>query len=202
MWVQELLQQLYPGIQVTAASGALELVGDLIMLKHLQTRVQGAGFICTSSVSLTSGNTDNIGNVYVLAKHYANRWPGAAILMELAAIMLETEAHMSIGHVPRERNIWADDLANLIIEGFDPAKRWDPIKELEQTIVLNDLLIYGRQLGRHLSKKEREEHRKGKARLAPASLGKPFHGRPASSEQQAYKQQRGDRAHLPISAAE
>ena len=33
---------------------------------------------------------------------------------------------MSIGHVPRERNIWADDLANLNVAGFDPAKRWDP----------------------------------------------------------------------------
>ena len=139
---------------------------------------------------MTSGNTDNIGNVYVLAKHYTNRWPGAAILMELAAIMLETEAHMSIGHVPRERNIWADDLANLIIEGFDPAKRWDPIQELGTTIVLDALLIYGRQLGFHLSKKEREEHRKGRARLVPASLKRPFHGRPESSAIQSSKKQK------------
>ena len=146
-------------------------------LRHLQTRIQGAAFECISSVSLTSGETDNSGNVYVLAKHYTNRGPGAAILMEVAAIMLETEAHMSISHVPRERNIWADDLANLNIAGFDPAKRWDPIAELGNTIVLKDLLLYGRQLGLHLSKKEREQ-RGTKARLAPASLSKPFHGRP------------------------
>ena len=48
---------------------------------------------------------------------------------------------MSISHVPRERNIWADDLANLNIAGFDPAKRWDPIAELGNTIVLKDLLL-------------------------------------------------------------
>ena len=54
LWVQELLLQLYPGIQITAASGALELVGNLIILKHLQTRIQGAAFECISSVSLTS----------------------------------------------------------------------------------------------------------------------------------------------------
>ena len=117
LWVQELLRQLYPGIQITAASGALELAGNLIILKHLQTRIQGAAFECISSVSLTPGETDTSGNVYVLAKHYTNRWPGAAILMEIAAIMLETEAHMGISHVPRERNIWADDLANLNTRG-------------------------------------------------------------------------------------
>ena len=179
-WVKELLNQLYPGIQITAASGALELAGNLIILKHLEKRVQGAGIICTASVTLTSGGTDNIGNVYVLAKHYTNRWPGAAILMELAAIMLQTEAHMSNSHIPRERNEWADSLANLITDGFDPAKRWDPIAELQDTIVLNDLLIYGKQLGLHLPKKQREElHQKQKrARLAPANLSRPFHGRP------------------------
>ena len=189
-WVKELIAQLYPGIQRSAASGALELAGDLIMLKHLQKRVQGAGFICTASVSLTAGKTDNIGNVYVLAKHYTNRWPGAAILMELAAIMIETEAHMSISHVPRERNIWADDLANLETSGFDPAKRWHPIAELGETIVLNDLLIYGRQLGFHLSKKEREEFKRGRAILAPASLLQPFHGRPIESSSQSSKKRR------------
>ena len=160
------------------------------MLKHLEKRIQGSGLICTASVSLTAGSTDNIGNVYVLAKHYTSRWPGAAILMELAAIMLQTESYMSIGHVPRERNEWADALANLITDGFDPTKRWDPIEELK--IVLNDLLIYGEQLGLHLPKKEREalHLQQKKARLAPPNLGRPFHGRPAGGGQGASKKVR------------
>ena len=33
-WVSSLLKQLYPGIQIAAASGALELVGSLIILRH------------------------------------------------------------------------------------------------------------------------------------------------------------------------
>ena len=90
---------------------------------------------------------------------------------------------MSIGHVPRERNIWADDLANLQVAGFDPAKRWDPIGEMEETIVLKDLLIYGRQLGLHLSKKKQEAHQEPRVRLVPASARKPFHGRPADAAQ-------------------
>jgi len=159
-------------------------------LKHLQSRLQAVGFICMSSVSLSSPITDNSGNTYVLTKHYTNRWPGAAILMEVAAIMLETEAHMSIAGVPRERNIWADDLANLNIAGFDPAKRWDPIQELGRTIVLDDLLIYGTSLGFHLSKKEREAQQKARARLAPASLREPFHGRPGPSAKQASKRRK------------
>ena len=56
-------------------------------------------------------------------------------------------------------------------------KRWDPIAELKDTIVLNDLLKYGRQLNLHLSKKEREEAAKA-ATLTPTSLTQPFKGRP------------------------
>ena len=150
------------------------------MLKHLQARLQGAGFTCLATVSLTEGGTDNKGNTYILRKFYTNRWPSAAILMEAAAIMLTTESHMNIGHVPRERNQWADDLANFILDGFDPAKRWDPIQELGDTIVLVALLKYGRQLGFHLSKKEREDRGAGFARLTPASLTRPFQGRPSA----------------------
>ena len=178
--MKDLLAQLYPGSQVTAASGAIELGGDLCILKHIERRIQNAGFICVQTMSKESipGQTDNSGNVYVLAKHYTNRWPGAALLMETAAIMLKTESHMSIGHEPRERNIWADQLANLIYDGFDQAKRWDPIAELEDTLVLGDVLTYGRQLGLHLSRPQREEQRH-RLRLTPGGLLRPFPGRPA-----------------------
>ena len=40
--------------------------------------------------STASGSTDNLGNAYVLTKHYTNRWPGAAILMEMGTILLGT----------------------------------------------------------------------------------------------------------------
>ena len=176
-WVKELLIHLDTFTQITGAAPSLELAGNMIMQKHLLKRLQNAGWVCLSSISMTDGQTDNQGNEYILTKHYTNRWPGAAILMEIAATMLATESHMSIGHVPRERNIWADDLANLIFDGFDPDKRWDPIEELQDSLVLNDVLAYGRQLGFHLPRKEREE-RQRKARLASASLSLPFEGRP------------------------
>ena len=176
--MKELLIYLDSLPQITGAAPALELSGNMIMQKHLLKRLQNAGWVCLSSISMTDGQTDNQGNEYILSKHYTNRWPGAAILMEIAATMLATESHMSIGHVPRERNIWADDLANLNAAGFDPAKRWDPIAELEDTLVLGDVLTYGRNLGLHLSRKQREEQRH-RLRLTPGGLLRPFPGRPA-----------------------
>ena len=146
-WVKELLLQLYPGSQPSAASGALELLADLFLLNHLRPKIHKSGVYSTATAS-----TDNSGNSYVLAKHYTNRWPGAAILMEMAAILLETDAHMTVSHQPRERNVWADDLANFNFAGFDPEKRWDPIEELGNTILLDDILRHGRELGLHLPK--------------------------------------------------
>ena len=60
--------------------------------------------------------------------------------------------------------------------GFDPAKRWDVLAELRDTNVLADLLRYGRQLGLHLPKKEREQKRP--TNLVPAGLARPAPGRP------------------------
>ena len=97
---------------------------------------------------------------------------------QIASIMLASDSYMAISHVPRERNTWADDLANLDIAGFDPAKRWHPLDELKDNIVLSDLLFYGEQMGFHLTKKQRETHKKKIIRLTPASLLKPFQGRP------------------------
>ena len=175
-WLDDFLKQLYPGSQPSAASGALELLCDLILLQHLKPRLQKAAFLATAPAS-----TDNLGNVYVLTKHYTNRWPGAALLMELSSILLETEAHMTIRHTPRERNTWADDLANMQFAGFDPAKRWDPLAELERSNVLADLLRYGRQLGLHLPKKQQQ---KRKADLVPAGLARPAPGRPQRTKEE------------------
>ena len=94
----------------------------------LQNRLQGAGLTSLASMAVTGGSTDNLGNTYVLAKFYTQRWPGAAILMEIASLMLASDSYMAISHVPRERNTWADDLANLDITGFDPAKRWHHLR--------------------------------------------------------------------------
>ena len=130
-------------------------------------------------MAVTGGSTDNLGNTYVLAKFYTQRWPGAAILMEIASIMLASDSYMAISHVPRERNTWADDLANLDISGFDPAKRWHPLEEPKDNIVLSDLFFYGGHMGFHLTKKQRKAHKKKLIRLTPASLLKPFQGRSA-----------------------
>ena len=105
--------------------------------------------------------------------------------MELSSILLETEAHMTIRHTPRERNTWADDLANMQFAGFDPAKRWDPLAELERSNVLADLLRYGRQLGLHLPKKQQQ---KRKADLVPAGLARPAPGRPQHTKEDAKRQ--------------
>ena len=58
--------------------------------------------------------------------------------MEITAQMLSTDCHVSIKQEPRERNLRADALANGDTTGFDPAKRWDPLSELCDTIVLED----------------------------------------------------------------
>lgn len=165
-WVKEFLAQLYPGSQPSAASGTLELLADLFPLTHLRPKLAKAGLWSTACAS-----TDGSGNTYVLNKHYTNRWPGAALLMEMATILLDTEAHMMVTHTPRERNVWADDLANLNFAGFDPEKRWDPILEPGRTNILHDLLQNGMQPGTHLSKEEQATlHSHRRAQLTPRSL--------------------------------
>ncbi len=135
-----------------AASGALELLGGLMLMQHLEPRLSNAGM----EVQATA-RSDNLGNTYVLAKHFTNRWPGAAIVMELAAILLRRDAMLCANHKNREQNQWADDLANEHTDGWDPAKRWDPIPALKKTLVMGKLLTYGYELGLHHSRKERNK---------------------------------------------
>ena len=44
-------------------------------------------------------------------------------MMELALTSHQSDAFISISHVKREHNQWADDLSNDITDGFDPRKR-------------------------------------------------------------------------------
>ena len=115
----------------------------------------------------------------MLAKFYTQRWPRTAILMEIAWIMLSSDAYMAMSHFPSEREIWADAFANFDTTGFNPTKRCHPLEELKENGVLTDLLFWGEQMGFHLTKKQREEHKKKLIRLTPASLLQPFQGRPA-----------------------
>ena len=137
----------------SAKVSPLELLTDYIILNNLITKIIGAGTSWTAPA-----RTDNLGNQYIVTKHYTGRWPGAAILMAMASILLATGAYVELAHHPRERNAWADDLANLDTSGFNPQRRHRPFAanmRNEHSDFLAELLAKGRQLGLHDGKRAR-----------------------------------------------
>ena len=90
------------------------------------------------------------------------------MLMEIATHLQETGAHVGVGHVPGEQNLWADQLANLDFTGFDMTRRIFPEEWHKDFRVHWDLLRTARRWGWTVRKKER------KAVLTSASWGGPI----------------------------
>ena len=67
--------------------------------------------------------TDNAGNAIGIGKDRFKHWPMADIMMELAITAQQADACISVSHVKREHNKWADQLSNGDTKGFDKNKR-------------------------------------------------------------------------------
>ena len=81
--------------------------------------------------------TDNQGNAFSILNHNTKKWPCSAILMELCAQAHVLGCHPAVQHVRRESDVWADELSNLEVDGFNPSLRIDIARyEAESLIAL------------------------------------------------------------------
>ena len=67
--------------------------------------------------------TDNRGDGAALNKLMCTRFPSSAVLMELATFLKARRLRTIVELAPREYNKEADQLANGIVDTFDPEKR-------------------------------------------------------------------------------
>ena len=68
-------------------------------------------------------STDNKGNSFAISKLYTGRQPGAAILRHMAVRLMQTGGKMKVKWVPRDHNVWADDLSKGHTQGFHSSMR-------------------------------------------------------------------------------
>jgi hypothetical protein len=92
---------------------ALELYGTLLLYKHIVlTHPDLAPCV---QIPLA---TDNRGNAYQVTNHKAKNDTAAAMLMEMALIQQANGCTLTLRHVYREHNEWADQLAHRDSSGF------------------------------------------------------------------------------------
>lgn len=99
---------------------ALELLGTLVLC-HIILDCQGTS---TSRVRLPVGS-DNQGNVFSLLNLASKKPHTAAILMELVMILHTSGCSLAPCHIPREYNLWADELTHTDFGGFSDELRID-----------------------------------------------------------------------------
>lgn len=101
------------------------------------------------------GITDNQGNSNLLARLYTKRWPGAAVLMEIAQDLVTHDLAIDVEFAPREDNTWSDALANGNAAGFDTTRRYNPdISAATYWNTLPEMLRCGALMGLHLKKRK------------------------------------------------
>eukprot|EP00974_Lingulodinium_polyedra_P034055 3274721-Lingulodinium_polyedra.AAC.1 len=70
-----------------------------------------------------TGQGDNKGSSFVLAKLYTSRMPAASVVRTIASILARHDAVAELRWCRREENTWADDLSKGRCRGFSPAAR-------------------------------------------------------------------------------
>ena len=77
---------------------------------------------CTASYAL-SGDTDNLGNTYVVSKLMTTKYPLFPVLIQLAVDLEEKGAMLELKWRRRDFNKEADALTNEDFSSFDVARR-------------------------------------------------------------------------------
>jgi hypothetical protein len=96
---------------------AIELYTTLVATMVLGP--EGAdGLLQLTSVS---GQTDNRGNSFAVAKLLSTKYPLNIVLMELALQLHRRGAILDLGWIPREQNVEADELSNGVVRNFTAA---------------------------------------------------------------------------------
>ena len=121
-FAEELDKTLHPWAFEAAAANhriaAQELFATTKLLQLANKEYQN----CNSQLTLPL-RTDNQGNDYNIFNYKAKKWPNSAILMELTSTVYIQQNTLSIGHVHRELNTWADQLTKNDTTGFHPLLR-------------------------------------------------------------------------------
>ena len=140
---------------------ALELLGTAVYIKMvaavLALRPTAGPPLTPRGVQvIIPGCTDNQGNKHALARLYTKRWPGAAVLMEIAHDIVQFDLALDVEFAGRDDNRWADALANGRSDGFDPSLQYSPdISADEFWHLLPQVLRMGADMGMHLGAKQK-----------------------------------------------
>ena len=89
--------------------------------------------------------TDNRGNGSLLNKLMTTKFPGCALLMELACFMKKRSMKVLVDWTPREGNKEADQLANGVVKSFSPELEIKLDPSLIQWEILPDALRMARE---------------------------------------------------------
>ena len=144
---------------------ALELLGDIHLVQLLGERYPGQG-----GTYGASGTTDNQGNMYIINKHYTQRYPNLCLCMELTDKLTQYDLYLRVEHRDRSHNEWADQLAGLDPTGYDPAKRFYPDLTLP-TFDRTRRMAKQMELDKPRELKEREYHEQQQARRGRLQQG-------------------------------
>ncbi|CAE7365908.1 unnamed protein product, partial [Symbiodinium sp. CCMP2456] len=116
------------------AIGALEMLATLIALLLFEP-AKG-----TRGVHHCSAGTDNRGNAFITARWMTSSFPLNAVLMEVAAILLQRSLHLELHWTPRLQNALADALTNQQYDSFDPTLRLRFDFSKYKSVILNELM--------------------------------------------------------------
>jgi len=119
------------------AIGALEMLATLIALLLFEP-AKG-----TRGVHHCSAGTDNRGNAFITARWMTTSFPLNAVLMEVAAILLQRSLHLELHWTPRLQNALADALTNQQYDSFDPTLRLRFDFSKYKSVILNELMDAG-----------------------------------------------------------
>ncbi len=101
------------------AIAALEALATLLAVKFLGGHLPAAA----DTTLVLPGLSDNRGNRYAVATLQTTKFPLCGVLMELACVLEKMNVRLDLHWVPRESNVEADELSNLLTSRFNPDLR-------------------------------------------------------------------------------
>ncbi len=110
-----------------------------------------------------AGETDNRGNSYIVQRLACTKFPLVCILMEIAWELRMRGKYLEIKWIPRQQNIEADALSNLVVRDFNPAMQVKFDLENTRFHCLSEMVAIGEQLYMDVAnqKKLRTKREKG-----------------------------------------
>ena len=118
---------------------SLELLAVLVAIMVLVPR----GGEQRRALVVIRGTTDNRGNKFVVTKLLTSKWPGLAILAEIAEQLEMRDMLLDLDWVPRLQNPEADAITNDAVGGFSPEHEIEVDIQKLDFVMLHELLEQG-----------------------------------------------------------